>query len=272
MRKNILKENVDMKKKLSEKTKEQKAITLIALVITIIVLLILSSVSIAMITGENGIIGKATSPRILLTQNGKNIEISITERGENITVLEILDSIDQVIASATKESMTKNEQSYVFNYSFTAEGTYVVKIATQQGKEYTKEVIIDLTPPANPVISSNYGYPVITENGVKQDGTTKITYDIGENIDNYYSLDGTNWHKYTGEFQYAQTGTIYAKSVKKSNGTETKVSKTISIPSDALGAAAYDGSDTTYVKMPYGADYLSFYSCSKVYEVAPYDS
>lgn len=40
--------------------KKQNGITLIALVITIIVLLILAGVSIAMLTGENGILSKAT--------------------------------------------------------------------------------------------------------------------------------------------------------------------------------------------------------------------
>ncbi len=40
--------------------KEQKGITLIALVITIIVLLILAGVSIAMLTGQNGILTKAS--------------------------------------------------------------------------------------------------------------------------------------------------------------------------------------------------------------------
>lgn len=40
--------------------KKQNGITLIALVITIIVLLILAGVSIAMLTGENGILNKAT--------------------------------------------------------------------------------------------------------------------------------------------------------------------------------------------------------------------
>lgn len=40
--------------------KSQKGITLIALVITIIVLLILAGVTIAMLTGENGILKKAT--------------------------------------------------------------------------------------------------------------------------------------------------------------------------------------------------------------------
>ena len=40
-----------------------KGITLIALVITIIVLLILAGVSIAMLTGENGILNQATTAR-----------------------------------------------------------------------------------------------------------------------------------------------------------------------------------------------------------------
>ncbi len=43
--------------------KEQKGITLIALVITIIVLLILAGVSIAMLTGENGILTKASGAK-----------------------------------------------------------------------------------------------------------------------------------------------------------------------------------------------------------------
>ena len=47
------------KMKNSIKSKRQKGITLIALVITIIVLLILAGVSIAMLTGDNGILNKA---------------------------------------------------------------------------------------------------------------------------------------------------------------------------------------------------------------------
>ena len=44
--------------------KSQKGITLIALVITIIVLLILAGVTIAMLTGENG----TRQPELLVTQ------------------------------------------------------------------------------------------------------------------------------------------------------------------------------------------------------------
>ena len=43
--------------------KNNRGITLIALVITIIVLLILAGVSIAMLTGENGILNQATDAR-----------------------------------------------------------------------------------------------------------------------------------------------------------------------------------------------------------------
>ena len=41
--------------------KNQKGITLIALIITIVVILILSAVSINMVIGENGLINKTTS-------------------------------------------------------------------------------------------------------------------------------------------------------------------------------------------------------------------
>ena len=53
-----------MKIILKHKLKSPKGITLIALVITIIVLLILAGVSIAMLTGDNGILTQA--------QNAKN--------------------------------------------------------------------------------------------------------------------------------------------------------------------------------------------------------
>ncbi len=67
-----------MAKKKSSKTKEKlkgrNGITLIALVITIIVLLILAGVTIASITGENGILSKATNAR------DNNAKVSAEER------------------------------------------------------------------------------------------------------------------------------------------------------------------------------------------------
>ena len=53
--------------------KEQKGITLVALVVTIIVLIILAGVSISLILGENGIIAKAREARALQA-NAQNHE------------------------------------------------------------------------------------------------------------------------------------------------------------------------------------------------------
>ena len=52
-----------MKNTKNNQLRESKGITLIALVITIIVLLILAGVSIAMLTGENGLLTKANEAK-----------------------------------------------------------------------------------------------------------------------------------------------------------------------------------------------------------------
>ena len=55
----------EMSKKRSYlKNKKEKGITLIALVITIIVLLVLAGVTIAMLMGDNGILTKATESQV----------------------------------------------------------------------------------------------------------------------------------------------------------------------------------------------------------------
>lgn len=56
--------------------RNQKGITLIALVITIIVLLILAGVTIAMLSGENGILSRSTETR------SKNAESQATEQAK----------------------------------------------------------------------------------------------------------------------------------------------------------------------------------------------
>lgn len=68
-----------------ERLKSDKAITLIALVITIVVLLILAGVSIAMLTGDNGILLQAKNAK------EKNEETST----EEIVKLEVMSSFDK---------------------------------------------------------------------------------------------------------------------------------------------------------------------------------
>ena len=57
--------------------KNNKGITLIALVVTIIVLLILAGISIAMLTGQNGILGRASESSVKNAIGAAKDEISL---------------------------------------------------------------------------------------------------------------------------------------------------------------------------------------------------
>ena len=79
--------------------RNQRGITLIALVITIIVLLILAGVSIAMLTGDNGI----------LTRAGDAQEATVTSTNEEILKLAVSDCITEYyISGADSLTITKS--------------------------------------------------------------------------------------------------------------------------------------------------------------------
>ena len=59
------------------KTKEMKGITLVALVVTIVVLLILAGVSINLVLGDNGIIAKAKEAQRKSAEASQNDLISM---------------------------------------------------------------------------------------------------------------------------------------------------------------------------------------------------
>ena len=68
-----------------QKFKENKGITLIALVVTIIVLLILAGISIAMLTGQNGILNRATEAKNTTgtAQVDEQVKLSVAEALSN---------------------------------------------------------------------------------------------------------------------------------------------------------------------------------------------
>ena len=97
--------------------KNNKGITLIALVITIIVLLMLAGVSIAMLTGENGLIAKAISAKTKteeaeadekdkLAKTNEIIDKFVTNRDGSITVDK--DSLNQLIDNRINEKDRKS--------------------------------------------------------------------------------------------------------------------------------------------------------------------
>lgn len=85
-----------------------KGITLIALVITIIVLLILAGVSIAMLTGENGLLKKATAAKTE-TETANNVEkINIVLQAAYTELL----SNDAVTKTELEDMIKKSEPSF----------------------------------------------------------------------------------------------------------------------------------------------------------------
>ena len=88
----------------------EKGITLIALVITIIVLLILAAVSIAMLTGENGILKKASTAKEkhLIAQYEEELNLCIMEMQTDelgtLTMEKLIKKLPTYIRSITTRS------------------------------------------------------------------------------------------------------------------------------------------------------------------------
>ena len=100
---------------MKENLKKQKGITLIALVITIIVLLILAGVSIAMLTGDNGILTQATNTKVEQSHGSVREGIALAY---NEYQIEINTASNKKLASITTVQIQgKEENALVNNYS-----------------------------------------------------------------------------------------------------------------------------------------------------------
>ena len=94
--------------KLENKRKvKENGITLIALVITIIVLLILAAVSIATLTGENGILTRASDAKVITEISALKEDIDVYVVGEELNNVEGIERYP-IIKEETMESINKD--------------------------------------------------------------------------------------------------------------------------------------------------------------------
>lgn len=151
------------------KKTNEKGITLIALVITIIVLLILASVSIAMITGDNGILMQAQKAKNKTDEAAEKEQISLAysgakaeKKGENLQV----------------EDLKRNmEMNGVTNVDVKGDELIIVEFAS--GRSYT--------------IDADGNIELITGNAKEIANNAKTIY--GATVTNY-DIDGStgvNW-------------------------------------------------------------------------------
>ena len=120
-------------KKLKEEFKYgKKGITLIALVITIIVLLILAGVSIAMLTGENGVLTKATESKneTEKEQEKETLELAVT--ASQMKDIDTLELTKKNLEDSIKESFGNNKDFIVTDNQ---DGSFLVNM-NDTGKMY----------------------------------------------------------------------------------------------------------------------------------------
>ena len=222
-----------------QKLKESKGITLIALVITIIVLLILAGVTIATLTGDNGILKKAGDAKTQteqakedenlkiaiagsygtdgklnlkdLKENLKNQGISYTNSNEfplEVTVngeKKKIDANGNIIGSI----QSLKTKGTVFNDTTTLEDTYGnqvtipkgFKIASDSATEVTGGIVIEDATYTNTIGSQFVWIPVGTgENAIKKANKETVEIELGR-YDFTKNSDGTiTTSEYSGSY------------------------------------------------------------------------
>lgn len=121
--------------------KEQKGITLIALVITIIVLLILAGISIALLTGEDGIIAQASKAKI--ETRGASVQevrdLWFTEKKLNVAK-----SLDEILKELREQNLlTDEEVTKVKETGQVTIGSRTIVFGKEQNIELVAKVIYD---------------------------------------------------------------------------------------------------------------------------------
>lgn len=117
---------------INKKISEQSGITLVALVVTIIILLVLAGITIASLTGDNGLIGKSGEAKNATekSQEKEELEVAVlrfTDKRGNLDATKIVDGLQNDIKNLNEVTNT--------------DGKFPVKVEYKNGHKYqiTKE-------------------------------------------------------------------------------------------------------------------------------------
>ena len=213
-----------------QKLKENKGITLIALVITIIVLLILAGVTIATLTGDNGILKKAGDAKTQTEQAKEDENLKIAIAGSygtdgKLNLKDLKDNLEnqgidydknntgfplEVIVNGEKKKIDANgniiesiqslkTKGTVFKDTTTLEDTYGnqvtipkgFKIANDSATDVTGGIVIEDATYTNTIGSQFVWIPVGTgENAIKKENKETVEIELGR-YDFTKNSDGT---------------------------------------------------------------------------------
>lgn len=179
--------------------KNQKGITLIALVVTIVVLLILAGTSIAMLTGENGIITQAKEAQVA------NVEGDVVEKID--MAYNTISTVVLSKVSVDKSYDPRKEATGLELAQTVAEelGMTVTELEGESGVHKADD-------------SENSGYVVTyTYTADERDGTIVVKYTDA----NFTDEDGEDYNPITATFTLKATKVTRDKYNKQVNGTTT---------------------------------------------------
>ena len=195
------------KKKGMRRTESNTGITLMALIITIIVLLILAGVSISMVLGENGVIKRAeiAANRAKTDANVEKIKISqmtASAFGNG--------TLDEVIQQLVEDGVIENTGSA----NKIDDNTAIIKTKDGQTFEITNGTVEYVntegmeTPPN--YADGNISYAKSpNDEYTNQDVEVSLSKNVEGNFTIQYSLDGVNYVDYSEPIKFAQNGTLY---------------------------------------------------------------
>lgn len=195
------------KKKGTRRTESNSGITLMALIITIIVMLILAGVSISMVLGENGVIKRAemAANRAKTDANVEKIKISqmtASAFGNG--------TLDEVIQQLVEDGVIENTGSA----NKIDDNTAIIKTKDGQTFEITTGTVEYVntegmeTPPS--YADGNISYAKSpNDEYTNQDVEVSLSKNVEGNFTIQYSLDGVNYVDYTKPIEFKKNGTLF---------------------------------------------------------------
>ena len=203
-----------MNNTIKNKIKQKNGITLIALVITIIVLLILAGVSIAMLTGQNGILTQAQNAKTTTEDKSAEEKIKLAVMAARAQSEGALDA-DKLVTEITNNyggTATKTGTGFPVNTtvdgkSFTVDGNGNVTSTGSGNGPTERKLLSEITgnETANTLAKDNLGNPITIPAGFEVDNPN-------DNVeDGIVVRDKTHTNTVGSEFVWIPVGNVKTK-------------------------------------------------------------
>ena len=258
-----------MKQNLKERVKGKNGITLIALVITIIVLLILAGVTIATLTGDNGILTKAQNAKEKNAQKTVEEQINLAVQASRINEGLVIDKdiLEQELTNNGIE-ITKSENDEL---PWTVKKDGYVYTISENGEVKEKEGIVIITGDIEILKGSTEGKKVSAQILSGETGTIKwehtgnitlsategneVTVNVNSNANAgdiatiTARIDGKTYQDSINVKIVTQVTSVTAEKIEVSIGDKKKIEKITATPENAEGieVTSYVSQDTTKV-------------------------